>query len=322
MTSAVASPGHRTLPSVHWGWAGATIASIVVLAVWVPTALVLLAIFGIIIVTHEGGHFLAARAAGMRPTEFYWGFGPEIVGVDVGDCRFGLKAIFLGGYVKIEGMTPSSELPLGFDEAGTYRNGTARGRLGAILAGPAVNLVSAVVAFAAAARVDGYSWGVSLRAGYENVWLIIKGTFQAFAALGAQPATYANSVVDADVEAPVRFLSPVAQVEWTRVAVESGSAGILIWFGILATAVGIVNLLPLPPLDGGHAVTVIVEWFTQLLRRDRSIRLDMTRAVPVAYVTITLLVLLSLSALVIDLRDQGIDVFAAVGSAFAAIGLR
>lgn len=318
MTTAVASPG-RTLSSVQWGWAGATIASMVALWVLVPTALVLMAIFGVIIVTHEAGHYLAARDAGMRPTEFYWGFGPEIVGVEINGCRYGLKAIFLGGYVKIEGMTPTSTLPLGFDEADTYRAATSAGRLRTILAGPIVNLGSAVMAFAMAARLDGASVSQSFSEGVTNLWLIISGTFQAFWILGTDTRSYATSVVDAEVEAPVQFLSPVAQVEWTAVAVESGSAGVLIWFGILAAAVGIVNLLPLPPLDGGHAVTVVAERVVQLLRRDRSIRLDLTRALPVAYATIAVLVLLSLSALIIDLRENGVDVVAATADAFAWI---
>jgi len=317
MTSVVASPGRPILASVHWGWAAAAVGSIAALWLLVPTALVLLAIFGVIILTPEAGHLLAARDAGMKPTEFYWGFGPEIVGFDVNGCRYGLKAVFLGGYVKIEGMTPTSSLPVGFDEADTYRAASTAGRLRTILAGPVINLASSVLAFAAAARLDGATVRTSFATGFENLWQIVAGTFQAFWQLGAEPGAYASSVVDADVEAPVRFLSPVAQVEWTSVAVQSGGAGVLIWFCILAAAVGIVNLLPLPPLDGGHAVTILIERVVQVVRRDRSIRLDMTKAVPLAYVTIGLLVLLSISALIIDLRDNGVDVLEPVRSAFA-----
>lgn len=317
MTSVVASPGRPILATVHWGWAAATLGSIAALWLLVPTALVLLAIFGVIIITHEAGHLLAARDAGMKPTEFYWGFGPEIVGFDVNGCRYGLKAVFLGGYVKIEGMTPTSTLPAGFAEADTYRAASTVGRLNTILAGPFINLGSSVLAFAAAARLDGATVGRSFAEGFENLWLIVSGTFQAFWMLGAEPGTYANSVVSADVEAPVRFLSPVAQVEWTSVAVQSGGAGVLIWFGILSAAVGIVNLLPLPPLDGGHAITVVLERVVQVVRRDRSIRLDMTRAVPLAYVTIAVLVLLSISALIIDLRDNGVDVIEPIRAGLA-----
>ena len=59
-------------------------------------------------ISHELGHLLLARRAGMKPTEFFWGFGPEVFAIEHNGCRYGLKALFLGGYVKLWGMTPTS----------------------------------------------------------------------------------------------------------------------------------------------------------------------------------------------------------------------
>ena len=75
------------------------------------------------------------------------------------------------------------------------------------------------------------------------------------------------------------------------------------WFGILSCAVGIVNLLPLPPLDGAHAAVAAVEGVMNRLRPRRLVRLDVARLVPLAYLTVAVLVFLSISALVLDLRD-------------------
>ena len=289
-------------------WAMAAALSLGVLWAFAPSGLWLLLFIGIIVVCHEAGHLFAARRSGMRPTEFFWGFGPEIVAVERNGCRYGVKAIFLGGYVKLHGMTPTSELPAGFDEADTYRSATHRGRLATILAGPVVNLVMAVVAFAVAARLTGATVGGSIATGFDHLWFVIAGTGDALWTWVTSIGTYAGSVVDTSgsTEAPVRFMSPVSQAEVTGSAVADGWVPTLRWFAILSCAIGAVNLLPLPPLDGAHALVAASERVAQKLRRDDTVRMDVRRLEPLAYLTVFLLVGLSLSALVLDLRDIGI----------------
>ena len=75
------------------------------------------------------------------------------------------------------------------------------------------------------------------------------------------------------------------------------------WFAILSAAIGAINLLPLPPLDGAHAVVAGAEGVMQRTKRDRSIRFDVHRLLPLAYATVGILVTLSVSALVMDIRD-------------------
>jgi len=58
----------------------------------------------VFVLIHEAGHFLAARATGMKATEFFLGFGPRIWSFRRGETEFGVKAIPLGGYVRIAGM--------------------------------------------------------------------------------------------------------------------------------------------------------------------------------------------------------------------------
>ncbi|MEM7338638.1 MAG: site-2 protease family protein [Actinomycetota bacterium] len=291
--------------SVSPGWAALAATSLVALAWWAPSGLVLLAYLAVVIVLHEAGHHLVARRVGMRPTEFFWGFGPEIVGVTIGDCRYGLKALFLGGYVKIEGMTPSSELPEGVEEAATYRAASIRGRLATILAGPTVNLATAVVAFVLAARLDGVGWASAVAQGGGDVVAVVRGTLDALWIWVANLEGYVRALGDTSgsTEAPVRFLSPVAQAEVSGWAVSQGPATALRWFAILSAAVGFINLLPLPPLDGAHAAVAAAEGTVNRLRPRRRVRLDASRLVPLAYVTLGVLVFLSVSALVLDLRD-------------------
>ena len=289
-------------------WGIAAFLSLAVLWAFAPSGLWLLLFIGIIVLCHEAGHLVIARRAGMRPTEFFWGFGPEIVAFEHNGCRYGVKAIFLGGYVKLHGMTPTSELPPGFSERDTYRGASHAGRLATILAGPAVNLIMAVVAFAVAARLSGGSIGGSILTGFDHLWFVIAGTGEALWTWATSMGTYVGSVFDTSgaTEAPVRFMSPVSQAEVTGGAVADGWVTSLRWFGILSCAIGAVNLLPLPPLDGAHALVAASEWMTQKVRRDRSVRVDVRRLEPLAYLTVFVLVGLSLSALVLDLRDVGI----------------
>ncbi|MGF1597878.1 MAG: site-2 protease family protein [Acidimicrobiales bacterium] len=287
------------------GWAAVAAGSLAALAVFAPDGLWLLAFLGIVIVTHEAGHLIVARRAGMRPTEFYWGFGPEVVALQVGDCRYGLKAVFLGGYVQLVGMTPSATLPEGFDEAATYRAASHRGRVATILAGPAVNLVLAWLAFVAAALLEGEGPVAAIGRGADDVWFVVEGTAQALGRWITHLGDYVASLLDLSgaTEAPVRFMSPVAQAEVSGWVIESGPVAVLRWFGVLSCAIGAVNLIPLPPLDGAHAAVAGLDAIRHRFLPGSTRPLDMTRAVPLAYLTVTVLIALSLSALVLDVRD-------------------
>ena len=282
-------------------WALATAAGLLASFIWAQKFLYLLAFLAVIILVHEAGHWFFARRAGMRPTEFFWGFGPEIVGVDFNGCRYGIKAVFLGGYVKLWGMTPTSDLPEGIAEDETYRNASHGGRLATILAGPFTNIALAIVVFSWAHYLD--TGSISVMAGADYLWEVVVGTSQALWGFAANPDTYIGAMFSdtGATDVPNRFVSPLAQADITQYAVNSGLSISLQWFGILNAAVGFVNLLPLPPLDGSHAMVTIAEKFRQIIQRDKSVTVSVARLEPLAYVTLAALVLLSVNALVLDI---------------------
>ena len=61
----------------------------------------------VFVTAHEAGHFFAAKAVGMKTTQFFFGFGPKIWSTQRGETEYGVKGIPLGGYVRIVGMNPS-----------------------------------------------------------------------------------------------------------------------------------------------------------------------------------------------------------------------
>jgi regulator of sigma E protease len=58
----------------------------------------------IAIVIHEAGHLVSAKLSGMRADRFFVGFGPTLWSTRRGETEYGLKAVLLGGYVRIVGM--------------------------------------------------------------------------------------------------------------------------------------------------------------------------------------------------------------------------
>src|ERR1700722_16636405 len=85
----------------------AGIVVVVALLTWIGGWALPLVIFLIIamVMGHEFGHFITAKRAGLLVTDFFVGFGPVIWSTQIGETRYGVRALLLGGYVKVPGMT-------------------------------------------------------------------------------------------------------------------------------------------------------------------------------------------------------------------------
>lgn len=111
--------------------------------------------FCLLIILHEAGHFVAAKATGMRVERFFLFFGPTIWSFKKGETEYGVKAIPLGGYVKITGMNPEEEVPPEHRAKAYYRQKVWK-RIVVVAAGPAVNIVLAfLILFAVRASMGG-----------------------------------------------------------------------------------------------------------------------------------------------------------------------
>ncbi len=96
------------------------------------------------IMLHELGHFVMAKRAGMKVTEFFLGFGPRLWSIRRGETEYGVKAIPAGGYVRIIGMSNVDEVDPA-DEERTYRSKPYRHRLGVAVAGSTMHFIIAAV---------------------------------------------------------------------------------------------------------------------------------------------------------------------------------
>jgi regulator of sigma E protease len=105
-------------------------------------------VVGVIILVHELGHFLAARAVGIRVDRFSIGFGPKLAAVQRGETEYRLSWIPLGGYVKMAGMIDESlENPDDFDPNDTrlFMNRKVWQKVLTVCAGVMMNMILAAL---------------------------------------------------------------------------------------------------------------------------------------------------------------------------------
>lgn len=113
----------------------------------VISILAFIAAIGILVTVHEFGHFIVARGLGIKVLRFSIGFGkPLITWHRRGDdTEYVIAALPLGGYVKMvderEGTVTEADLPRAFNRQRLPK------RLAVVLAGPAFNLIFAVLAY-------------------------------------------------------------------------------------------------------------------------------------------------------------------------------
>lgn len=111
---------------------------------FLQTILSFLFALGVIIVVHEAGHLLVAKAFGVRVLTFSVGFGRRIWGMQRGETEYRVSAVPLGGYVRLSGENPEEATsdPRDFLSKPRWQ------RILVYLAGPAMNVILAILIFA------------------------------------------------------------------------------------------------------------------------------------------------------------------------------
>lgn len=105
------------------------------------TFIVSILVFSVIILVHEFGHYKAARSVGIKVEEFAIGMGPLIFKKVKNGTVYSLRAIPIGGFVRMEGEEEDVKSPT------SYSAKTILQRFKVIFAGPFMNFVLALVLF-------------------------------------------------------------------------------------------------------------------------------------------------------------------------------
>ena len=83
--------------------------------------IVAILVFGILIITHELGHFLAAKACGVKVNEFAVGMGPKLLKKQGKETLYTLRALPLGGFCAMEGEDSESVDPRAFTSQSAWK---------------------------------------------------------------------------------------------------------------------------------------------------------------------------------------------------------
>lgn len=183
-------------------------------------AIPIILIFALIIVFHELGHFVVAKACGIPVWEFSLGFmRPILFQRKWGDTVYSVRAVPLGGFVRIAGMEPGEDDPNGFDKK------SRSARFAVLSAGPFMNFVLAALLFA----VLGVTYGKMVRA-TQTIERVISGTPAASAGLRSGDRLLSVQ----GVRGPVDALRKVIQKNpGRRISIEVRRGGGLMKFSLV-----------------------------------------------------------------------------------------
>lgn len=303
------------------------------------TILATIFVFGIIVFIHEFGHFITAKASGMRVDEFAIGFGPAIAKKRKGETLYSIRAIPLGGYNKIAGMDPEEPL-----DDRSFLNKPVWKRFIVIAAGAVFNFLLAIVIFFMIYAVNGIQTPsmepvvgnmmsnspamtahmtvndriVSINGKPVNEWTDISKSLQGTAntlvpivvnrdgvnqeltvipeavgndgraviginpVMNSMPLNVAEAVVQSlhttgfvlvsmvdgiwsmiTGHTNAELAGPIGVAQMAGQVAESGFANLLQFTVLLSLNLGVINLLPIPALDGGHLIVLIIEGITR-----------------------------------------------------------
>jgi membrane-associated protease RseP (regulator of RpoE activity) len=352
----------------------------------------------LMIMLHELGHFVMAKRAGMKVTEFFLGFGPRLWSIRRGETEYGVKAIPAGGYVRIIGMSNVEEVDPA-DEERTYRSKPYRHRLGVAVAGSAMHFILAAILlfllYAAAgipnvrpvvgqivdaspaqesalregdrivavndmtvkewedipryvgshgegelvftverpgtgerlqiplrprrlpdaAPEEGPKVGISPERYFERepipsaigktvtempdyMWQTVKALGGIFSPNGI--SNYGELLSGKGGDNNNRFLSPIGATRVASDAVDAGWGSVLLFLFAINVFVGIFNMIPLLPLDGGHVAIATYEKIASTIK-GRRVMVDVQRLMPITAAVFALLVMVGLTALYLDI---------------------
>lgn len=211
---------------------------------FIITAIKIIFLLGFLIIIHEGGHFLACRLCKVKVNEFAIGFGPKIWSKKTKETNYELRLIPFGGFVSMEGEEEHSNIEGSFSKASRPK------RFAIICAGALVNIIFGILAYMILIFViymNTNQSGILESVSYaiNSTQTLISSMFEGIAML------FTGKVSLNDMVGPVGISQMVSQT--------SGIAQFIYLLSVISISLGITNLLPFVPLDGGKAVLIIIE---------------------------------------------------------------
>ncbi len=211
---------------------------------FIIAAIKIIFLLGFLIIIHEGGHFIVAKLCKVRVNEFSIGFGPKIWSKQAKETRYELRLIPCGGFVNMEGEEEHS------DKEGSFSKASIPKRFAIIVAGAIVNIIFGLLAYMILIIVR-YMIVIepnfinAISYSFNSTGMLLYAMFDSLVQL------FTGNVSMNDLMGPVGISQMVSQT--------SGVAQFVYLLSVVSISLGITNLLPFVPLDGGKALLVIIE---------------------------------------------------------------
>ncbi|MEK7179187.1 MAG: site-2 protease family protein [Patescibacteria group bacterium] len=212
-----------------------------------------------LIVIHEWGHYIVARFNGIAVKAFSVGFGTELFGWNNRHgTRFKLSLLPLGGYVEF--LKPEEQKETRAYEHTAFDTSNVWARIAVVAAGPIANIMCAFALFSfffyatsgggLSAQTNGkYTLAAAVERSAQEIANVTVLTFGTLGDVG----TGEKSVRET-------FSGPVGIAHIAeRITSKYGWIGFLFLSAHISLALGIMNLLPIPILDGGYLFFYVVE---------------------------------------------------------------
>ena len=202
--------------------------------IFLLNAIKIIFLLGFLVLIHESGHFCVAKLCKVRVNEFAIGFGPVIFSKQGKVTKYALRLIPLGGFVSMEGEDERSTKEGSFSETSIIK------RIAIVMAGGLVNIIFALFLF----------WCLCLvYFGFKDSFMCV-GQYLKLALEDLIQLFTGKAKMD-QVMGPVGISNVVAQT--------SSITDFIYIMSVVSLSLGITNLLPFPPLDGGKVVFLIIE---------------------------------------------------------------
>lgn len=207
--------------------------------------------FGLLVVIHEFGHFIAARCCGVKVNEFAVGMGPKLVGREKNGTLFSLRAIPFGGYCAMQGEDGTEAA----DDENSLSNKPVWKKLIIFIAGSVMNFLLGYLIILVVVVVVNWGeaglWQMLRHAGYlcgdfvRLVWESLRMLFTGEAGIG-------------DLSGPVGIVDIMADTAQSADTSADAVFALAYLGSLIAVNIAVMNLLPIPGLDGGHIFVLLI----------------------------------------------------------------
>lgn len=210
-------------------------------------AIKIIFLLGFLVFIHEGGHFLVAKLCKVKVNEFAIGFGKTIWQKQIKETKYALRLIPLGGFVSMEGETEASE------DKGSFTKASVPKRIAIVAAGALVNILFGILVYFILMTTVGIQFADSAKDTLLNrLYYGAQGTGQFIVELGNSiKSIFTQGVSINEMTGPVGISEIVIQT--------TNFSNYIYIMAVISISLGITNLLPIPALDGGKIVFLIIE---------------------------------------------------------------